>query len=42
MKGGVGLSNVRKRLNLIYDKNYYLRIRNDAEVYTVELNIPLL
>ena len=42
MKGGVGLSNVRKRLNLIYDKNYSLRIRNDAEVYTVELNIPLL
>ena len=42
MKGGVGLANVRKRLNLLYDNNYTLRIHNDADVYSIELNIPLL
>ena len=41
-KGGVGLANVRKRLNLLYGRNYALSIHNDADVYTVELNIPLL
>jgi LytS/YehU family sensor histidine kinase len=40
-KGGVGLANVRKRLNLLYGSNYALRI-NNAEDYSVELNIPLL
>ena len=40
-KGGVGLANVRKRLNLLYDHDYSLCIRDDADVYTVELNIPL-
>ena len=39
-KGGVGLSNVRKRLNLLYGNSYALRIHN-AEDYSVELNIPL-
>ena len=41
-KGGVGLANVRKRLHLLYGNNYELRIHNDADVYSVELNIPLL
>ena len=41
-QGGVGLANVRKRLNLLYGNNYVLRIDNDADVYSVELNIPLL
>ena len=41
MKGGVGLANVRKRLNLLYDHDYTLRIVDAADVYTVELNIPL-
>ena len=40
-KGGVGLSNVRKRLNLLYAHNYTLRIHDDSDVYTIELNIPL-
>ena len=40
-KGGVGLDNVRKRLNLLYGNRYVLHIHNDADVYTVELNIPL-
>ena len=41
VSGGVGLANVRKRLNLLYGHNYALRIRNEADVYSVELNIPL-
>ena len=40
-KGGVGLANVRKRLNLLYDHNYSLRIQDNPDVYTVELTIPL-
>ena len=40
-KGGVGLANVRKRLNLLYDNDYTLHIRNFPDIYTVELNIPL-
>ena len=39
--GGVGLTNVRKRLNLLYGQNYALRIRNEADIYSVELTIPL-
>ena len=40
-KGGVGLANVRKRLNLLYDNDYTLHIQNYPDIYTVELNIPL-
>ena len=39
--GGVGLANVRKRLNLLYDKDYTLDIQDGDKVFTVELNIPL-
>ena len=40
-KGGVGLANVRKRLNLLYHKNYTLAISDGPEIYNVELIIPL-
>ena len=40
-KGGVGLANVRKRLDLLYKDSYTLHILNETEIYTVELNIPL-
>ncbi len=40
-KGGVGLTNVKKRLNLIYGNNYTLKIHNNPDTYHVELNIPL-
>lgn len=40
-KGGVGLANVKKRLDLLYDKNYTLTIKDDADIYFVELIIPL-
>jgi LytS/YehU family sensor histidine kinase len=40
-KGGVGLSNVRKRLDLLYGHNYTLNIQDEAESYRVELLVPL-
>ena len=40
-KGGVGLVNVRKRLDLLFGNQYTLHISDDAEAYSVELNIPL-
>ena len=40
-KGGVGLANVRKRLNLLFGSNYTLDIQDSADVYNVELVIPL-
>ena len=40
-EGGMGLANVKKRLDLLYGKNYTLEIKDDTETYNVELNIPL-
>lgn len=40
-KGGMGLANVRKRLNLLYDKRYSLHIKDDTDTYNVELTIPI-
>ena len=40
--GGVGLTNVKQRLALIYDHNYTLNIKDEADAYHVELTIPLL
>lgn len=40
-KGGVGLQNVTKRLNLLYGNNYTLNIQDAADVYNVKLEIPL-
>ena len=40
-QGGVGLQNVKQRLNLLYDNNYTLNIQDEADVYNVELIIPL-
>ena len=41
-KGGVGLANVKKRLNLIYGENYLLNIKDEATTYHVTLEIPLV
>ena len=41
-KGGVGLANVRKRLDLLYDNNYTLHIDDTADIYSVGLVVPLL
>ena len=40
--GGIGLDNVRKRLDLLFRKQYQLEIENTAHHYSVELNIPAL
>ena len=41
MKGGVGLSNVRRRLDLLFPNDYTLDIKEDEDTYTVKLEIPL-
>ncbi len=41
-KGGVGLANVRKRLDLIYGERYRLSIKDKVDAYHVELSIPLV
>ncbi len=41
-QGGIGLDNVRKRLDLLFPKRYQLEIENTANQYSVELNIPVL
>ena len=40
-KGGVGLQNVKQRLNLLYDNNFTLNIQDEPDIYNVELIIPL-
>lgn len=40
--GGIGLQNIKKRLELIYGKNYTLNIDDNAETYNITLDIPLL
>ena len=41
-KGGVGLANVKQRLQLLYDNNFTLNIQDTPETYNVQLEIPLL
>ena len=42
-KGGIGLENVRKRLDLIYGSSgYSLDIHQESDRYTVKLEIPTL
>ena len=41
-QGGIGLDNVRKRLDLLFPKRYQLKIENTSNQYSVELNIPVL
>jgi two-component system, LytTR family, sensor kinase len=39
--GGIGIDNVRKRLDLLYGKSYMLHIQQTAEKYIVNLHLPL-
>jgi two-component system LytT family sensor kinase len=39
---GIGLENIKKRLELAYGKNYSLNVKDDGEVYTTELIIKEL
>lgn len=40
-KGGIGLANIRKRLDLLYGNAYQLAIHDETDVYAVRLVIPL-
>jgi LytS/YehU family sensor histidine kinase len=39
--GGIGLTNVQRRLNLLYPEKYTLNIRDEEDTYTCELSIIL-
>jgi two-component system LytT family sensor kinase len=39
--GGIGLNNVRRRLDLLYPGKYNLEIRDEIDTYTVELSLIL-
>jgi len=39
--GGIGLANVRQRLDLLYPGKYALKIQEDPKRYTVILRITL-
>jgi len=39
--GGLGLSNIKRRLELLYNTRYTLQITQTSTAYTITLNIPL-
>jgi two-component system LytT family sensor kinase len=39
--GGIGLNNVKRRLDLLYPDSYNLEIHDDADTYTCELSLIL-
>jgi sensor histidine kinase YesM len=39
--GGIGLENVKKRLQLLYQKNYSLEIKDQTDIFNVKLQIPI-
>jgi sensor histidine kinase YesM len=41
-KAGIGIVNVRQRLELLYSEKYNLQINEDDEVFVVDLNIELI
>lgn len=40
-EGGIGLANVKRRLDLLYPRKYNLEIRNEMDTYTCELSLVL-
>ena len=39
--GGIGLQNVKKRLDLLYGQHYHLDIKDHGDKFTVKLQLPL-
>lgn len=40
-EGGIGLKNIKKRLDLLFGKNYKLNLRDEKETYTVTLEFKI-
>jgi LytS/YehU family sensor histidine kinase len=40
-KSGIGLSNVKKRLQLLYPQNHLLLVESTENTFTVNMQIPL-
>lgn len=40
-KNGIGLENIHKRLEMLYDKNYFLEISNKDKRFHVQLKVPI-
>ena len=40
-KTGIGIENIKRRLNLIYKENFSLEINTKNNIFTVELKIPI-
>ncbi len=38
---GIGLDNIKKRLNLLYQENYKLEIFDQSDVFVINLSIPI-
>lgn len=41
MRNGIGLDNAERRLKFLYHNNYTLAIKNEADLYTASLSLPL-
>ncbi|MBP6687240.1 MAG: hypothetical protein KA160_05225, partial [Lacibacter sp.] len=41
-QAGIGINNVRQRLELLYKDKYDLQIREDEEVFVVDLKVGLI
>ena len=40
-EGGIGLGNVKRRLDLLFEENYSLDLQNEKDMYTVILEFSL-
>jgi two-component system LytT family sensor kinase len=40
--GGFGLNNIRRRLDLLFDKKYRLEINSEKKIFSVKLNLTYI
>jgi len=41
-EGGIGLLNIKRRLDLLFEGNYVLNIKDEKEIYMVVMEFRLL